>query len=212
MARLRLFGADYSVYVRIARLALEEKRVTHDLVPVDVFAPDGVPDWYGDIHPFGRIPALDDNGFVLFETSAITRYVDEAFDGPDLQPPGPAARARMNQAIAMLDQYGYAAMVWGVYVERVAKPEEGKPSDEARIAAALPVARKCLETLESLKGGGDWLAGGALSLADLHAAPMLACFAKAPEGKEMLDAHAGLGDWWARLAARDSFKATEPGS
>lgn len=54
----RLFEADYSVYVRVARLALIEKGVDHELVPVDAFLADGLPGWYLDLQPFGRIPAL----------------------------------------------------------------------------------------------------------------------------------------------------------
>ena len=86
MTKPQLFGADYSVYVRIVRLALAEKGVGYDLVPVDVFAADGVPAWYLELHPFGRIPAFEHDGLRLFETAAITRYVDEAFAGPPLQP------------------------------------------------------------------------------------------------------------------------------
>lgn len=80
--RPTLYGADYSVYVRIARLALIEKGVDHELVAVDVFAPGGPPAWYGAFHPFGRIPAFEHAGLALRETSAICRYVDEAFAVP----------------------------------------------------------------------------------------------------------------------------------
>lgn len=48
MANPILYGADYSVYVRIARMVLAEKGVDHELVPVDVFAAEGVPAWYFD--------------------------------------------------------------------------------------------------------------------------------------------------------------------
>ena len=58
-----LYGADYSCYVRIARLALIEKGVDHELVPVDIFAKGGPPEWYREIHPFGRIPACEHGGF-----------------------------------------------------------------------------------------------------------------------------------------------------
>jgi glutathione S-transferase len=208
--RPRLFGADYSVYVRIARLALEEKHVDYERVPVDIFDPAGPPDWYRDLQPFGRIPALDDNGFVLFETAAITRYVDEAFAGQPLQPAGAKARARMNQVVAILDHYAYRAMVWDVYVERISKPAEGRQPDEARIAAALLVARTCLATLAKIKGTNAWLASGELTLADLHAAPIIAYFLKAPEGNALLAGFPDLGDWWARMCARPSFRATEP--
>jgi glutathione S-transferase len=47
-------------------------------------------------HRFGKIPAFEHAGFRLYETGAITRYVDEAFPGPRLQPDDPRDRARMN--------------------------------------------------------------------------------------------------------------------
>src|SRR5215813_12750025 len=92
-----LFGAAYSVYVRAARLALEEKRVAYRLVEVDIFAAGGAPADYLERHPFKRIPALEHDGFRLYETGAITRYVDDACAGPSLMPPTPRARARANQ-------------------------------------------------------------------------------------------------------------------
>lgn len=51
-----VYGATYSVYTRIARLALIEKGVAFDLVPVDVFGPGGPPAEHLARHPFGRIP------------------------------------------------------------------------------------------------------------------------------------------------------------
>ena len=54
----RVFGAKYSVYVRIVRLSLAEKGVDYELVPVDIFADGGPPTDYLDRHPFGRIPAF----------------------------------------------------------------------------------------------------------------------------------------------------------
>ena len=51
-----LYGAAYSVYVRAARLTLQEKGVAYRLVPVDVFSEEGVPADHLERHPFGRIP------------------------------------------------------------------------------------------------------------------------------------------------------------
>ena len=126
MARPKLFGADYSVYVRIVQLTLAAKRVDYELVPVDMFAADGMPAWYLEQQPFGRIPAFEHDGLRLFETAAIARYVDEAFAGPALQPADVQRRATMNQIIGLLDAYAYRAMVWDVYVERIDKPNDGK--------------------------------------------------------------------------------------
>ena len=207
---VRLYGNDDSVYVRIARLALAEKGVDYEHVPVDAFAPGGLPDWYRALHPFGRIPAFDHDGLRLFETAAIARYVDEAFAGPALQPAAPRERAVMNQIVGLLDSYAYRAMVWDIYVERMSKPRRGVASDEKRIAAALPVARTVIETLARLKAPGPWLLGDKLTLADLHAAPMFAYFEKAPEGSAMLADSPGMLAWWRAISARPSFAATEP--
>ncbi|TPJ29204.1 glutathione S-transferase family protein [Mesorhizobium sp. B2-7-2] len=205
MAKPTLYGADYSVYVRIARMALEEKGVVYELVPLDIFAAEGIPAWYLEHHPFGRIPAFEHDGFRLFETGAITRYVDEAFDGPALQPADARGRARTVQISGMLDAYGYRAMVWDVAVERLEKV----PPDEALIAGGLSRAETVLKVLTSLKAKGPWLLGEQLTLADLHAAPIIAYFLKVAEGRDLLARFADIRDWYARIAGRSSFARTE---
>jgi glutathione S-transferase len=205
MAKPTLYGADYSVYVRIARMALQEKGVDYELVPLDIFAAEGIPARYLELHPFGRIPAFDHDGFRLFETGAIARYVDEAFDGPALQPADARGRARMSQITGMLDAYGYRAMVWDVAVERLEKTEP----DEALIAGGLRQAETVLEVLTSLKTKGPWLLGDQLTLADLHAAPIIAYFLKVAEGRDLLARFAEIRDWFARIAGRPSFVLTQ---
>jgi glutathione S-transferase len=203
-----LFGAPYSVYVRIVRLVLAEKAVPYRLEEVDVFAPGGAPQGYLGRHPFGRIPAFEHDGFRLYETGAISRYVDAVFAGPALQPAEPRRRARMDQIIGILDSYAYRTLVWDIFVERVRAPAQGRPADEARIAAALPKAATCLAALEDLMAGAPFLAGPAPTLADLHAAPIFAYFRMAAEGADLLARHAGLDAWWQRIAARPSMAAT----
>ena len=200
MARPKLFGADFSVYVRIVQLTLAQKRVDYEHVPVNVFAPEGIPAWYLELQPFGRMPAFEHDGFRLFETAAIARYIDEAFAGPALQPADVKRRATMAQIIGLLDSYAYRAMVWDVYIERVDKPNEGKVSDEALIAAGLEKSRTCLAAMSRLKAPGDWLLGEQLTLADLHAVPMFGYFVKAPEGRALLADHAELARWYERAA------------
>lgn len=205
MAKPILYGADYSVYVRMARMTLEEKGVDYELVPLDIFAAEGIPAWYLEHHPFGRIPAFEHDGFRLFETSAIARYVDEAFDGPALQPADPRGRARMGQIAGMLDAYGYRAMVWDVAVERLEK----EAPDEALIADGLSQAETVLKVLASLKANGPWLLGDQLTLADLHAAPVIAYFVKVTEGRDTLARFADIESWYSRIAARPSFARTK---
>jgi len=68
---LVLHGFRYSVYVRVARIALAEKALAYEHVEIDPFAPD-MPTEYLDLHPFRRVPTLVDGDFVLYETGAIT--------------------------------------------------------------------------------------------------------------------------------------------
>lgn len=208
--RCRLYGASYSVYVRIVRLALAEKGVDYALVPVDVFAAVGLPPDHLARHPFGRIPAFEHDAFRLYETGAIVRYVDDAFEGPPLQPAAVRQRARCNQIVSLADNYAYANLVWGVYVERAERPARGIAPDEARIAAALHVARTCFAAISDLMGGQAFLAGSEPSLADLYLAPMIDYFIRAPEGEALLGEHPRLAGWWQRMLARPSMEATRP--
>ncbi|MDR6287696.1 glutathione S-transferase [Inquilinus ginsengisoli] len=205
-----LYGARYSAYVRTALMVLQEKGVAFDLVEVDIFAPGGPPPDHLPRHPFGRIPAFEHDGFALYETAAITRYVDEAFDGPALQPADARGRARLTQIIGILDAYAYRPLVWDIYVERVSKPATGSPADESLIANALPRAELCLDVLAGFLGDGPWLLGDAISLADLHAAPILDYFKMAPEGRALMAGRNRLEAWWDRLTARPSATVLGP--
>ena len=206
--RLVLHGAAYSVYTRIVRLVLMEKGLSYDLREVEVFGPGGPPKAYLALHPFGRIPALEHGSMRLYETGAITRYLDAAFPEPPLLPTSPRRRARVDQIIGILDSYAYRAMVWDIFVERIRAPAQGRVPDEARISAALPHARTCLEALEALQDGRRFLVGSRLTLADLHAIPILAYFVMTPEGRALMREFPVLGAWWARISARPSVSAT----
>lgn len=210
MGKPVLYGASYSVYVRASRLALHEKGVDYDLVPVDVFAEGGPPASYLARQPFGRIPAFEHDGFQLYETGAITRYIDEAFDGPQLQPADPQGRARVNQIISIADGYIYPVLVWGIYVEQVSKPARGEQSDMKRLQASLSKAPIILDALADLIGDGAWLGGENITLADLHVAPMIDYFSRAPESLPMLARHAHLSEWWSRMRERASMRRTQP--
>ena len=207
MAEPVVYGHPFSVYVRIVRQAVEEKGVAYRLVEIDPFAPGGPPADYLARQPFGRIPAFEHDGFRLYETGAISRYVDESFTGPALQPSEPRRRARMNQVIGIVDSYAYRTLVWDIFVERVRAPQTGRTPDEARIAAALPKAETCLAALADLLEG-PYFCGPTVTLADLHAAPVFAYFRMAPEGAAIMARHDRLGRWWNAVAARPSMAAT----
>jgi glutathione S-transferase len=204
MANPILYGPGYSTYARSARLSLEEKGVPYEHVEVDFL--QGMPAEQVARHPFSKVPAFEHEGFYLYETCAIERYVDEAFEGPALQPADPKARARMSQIISILDSYVYGAMITNVLIQRLVVPAMGGESDEAVIEAALPAARNSAEVLEGFIGERNYLVGDALSLADLHLVPILTYFKLTPESGPILEDKPGLHRWAEVMAARDSVK------
>jgi len=208
MASIELLGLRISVYTRIARLALEEKKVDYELREVDIFADTGPPAEYLEYNPFGTIPCLKYGGFTLYETGAICRYIDEMFLGMPLQPKEPAPRARMNQIISVLDSYTYRPMVWDVYVQRIVVAGSGGQADEALIATALPTLKTVLQQIDLWRGDSDFLVGDAITLADLYAYPMLRYFIETGEGSAMLESFPRLNEWLSHMQTRTSARAT----
>lgn len=208
VAEPSLFGASCGVYVRIVRLVLAEKGVAYRLVERDRPELDGPWPEGPQHHAFGRMPAFEHDGFVLYETAAITRYVDEGFAGPALQPASARGRARMHQIISLLDNLAYHTLVWDIFVERVRAAFEGRAADQQRIAAALPIAETCLDELVELMADAPYLAGERVTLADLHAAPMMIYAQMSPEGAALMRDRPTLGDWLTRIGRRSSIGDT----
>ena len=208
-AKPTLYGATYSVYVRAARTALEAKHVKYHLENIDIFAKDGIPQFYRSLNPFARIPTLVHGDFTLFETVAINRYIDEAFDGPALQPADARGRARMTQIISMADTSAYRPLVWDIYVERISKPREGEAGNEALIASALPRARTYLSALNDLVAEGPYLLGESPGLADFHTAPIFGYFLETEEGQVLMSDFPRLQRWWAAMSVYEPWQIAQ---
>lgn len=205
-----LRGYQFSVYNRIARMVLHEKGVTYETEEIDPFAVD-LPEDYLRRHPFRRVPVLSHGAFDVYETTAIGRYVNAAFDGPSLMPADAEALARVAQVVSIVDNYGYRPMVRQVFAHRVFRPAIGEVSDEAEVAEGIKASLPVLGALNSLASEGHVLNDQIFTLADCHLAPMIAYFVQAPEGAELLSAYSALADWWASALQRRSTKETDPG-
>lgn len=206
---VELWGYHHSVYAWIARLALHEKGVAYTWLEVDPFA-DRVPADYLALHPFGRVPTLIDGDFAVYETSAITQYLDEAFEGPRLQPLAPAQRARVRQIVSVIDSYVYWPLVRQVFSHGVFRPRLGHPCDHTEYRRGLEAAPRVLHALDQLAQGGSYLIADSLSLADVHLAPMIAYFTDAPDGSALMAQHERLSAWWSAMSLRPALVATRP--
>ena len=195
-----------SPYGRAVLIALEEKGAPYRLAalaPGTHKSPQHL-----KVHPFGRIPVLQQDDFILYETQAIIRYLDRVHAPASLTPTDLRAAARMDQLMNITDWYVMPQVSVPITRNRVVAPRVNRPVDEDAIARALPNARICIAEIGRLLDGHSWMAGDALSLADLLLAPQLSMFAQAPEGAQILQEHENLRRWLARIEARPSMQAT----
>ena len=206
---VQLHGYHYSVYAWIARLAMHAKGIGYEWVEINPFAKD-VPPEYLAMHPFGRVPTLVNGDFVLFETSAITGYIDEAFPGPPLQPFKPEDRARASQIISVVDSYAYWPLVRQVFSHGVFRPRLGHPADPIEYQRGLESAPLVLRALDQLATGGGFLVADSLSLADIHLAPMVAYFTSDRNGEALLRQYDRLSAWWSVMSSEKHFVETRP--
>ncbi len=205
MTDITIYGPAMSTYVRTARLAAAEKGITHALEDVD-FGSDS----HRKLHPFAKVPVMRHGDFLLYETEAICRYIDRAFPGPPLQPTEITALARMDQWLSAISDYVYPVMIEDLVWERFVVPMEGGQPDEALIAAAVPKIREQLGIFERTLAATPYLAGAAPSLADWLLFPIIFYVRATPEGEAALPQAPKVRDWFARVAARPSARATDP--
>lgn len=209
MSALTLYGFPRSSFVNIARMILTHKDIDynfHDLEPVM-----GKPEHLA-LHPFDRVPILQHGDFTVYETSAITAYIDDAFGGPRLTPDDTKTRARMNQWISAVNSYYYNYMIYHVTHERLVFPELGIAPDEKVVAHALPNIETGLAVAErQLSHGKNYLLGDELSIADFYLLPSTFAFSLTPEGQSMYPKFPALGRWRERMDGLPAVKTVRAG-
>jgi len=205
--KITLYGFDASTYVRTVRMLLAEKGAEYDQVPVNVLA--GEPHLPENLarQPFGKVPVVEHGKRRLYETSAITRYLNEALPGKSLIPASLMNRARMDMGVGIVDSYGYGALV-GVAGYHLFPDLIGGKNEDAR-KAAIEKSRLVLTELMKLRGNDPWIAGAEPSLADFYLAPIAFYVSLTEDAAKVFDVP-GFADWWARVQALPSYKATEP--
>ncbi len=206
MSKVTIYGVPPSSYVRTARLALEEKGVPYEFEAVKLDT-----DEYKQRHPWSKVPAFQHGDLRLFETSAICRYVDAAFDGPALQPASAADRAVQDQWISVIDAYIYASAIKGYAFCYILPSFRGEPPDLEGAKRGVAALEHDFGQLEkAYAAGGGFLAGGKLSLADLFVVPIVQTVGLFPEGKAVLEKCPSLRKFQAAFEQRDSFKKVQP--
>ncbi|MEZ5894352.1 MAG: glutathione S-transferase family protein [Parvularculaceae bacterium] len=157
-------------------------------------------------NPSGRIPAMDDNGFVLSESDAIMIYL--ASKKPNtLYPDDQKARAKVNQWL-MWDMAHWTPAYQPIQFERMIKPMFGMgETDEKVVEAALTRFRREAGILNEALQGKDWIVGSGPTLADFAAGAGLT-YAK--QADMPVAEFPNVVAWNARVMGLEGFKKTAP--
>lgn len=196
-----------SPYGRAVLVTLYEKGIDFRFIPVSPATMKSEP--HLSRHAFGRVPVIEHDGFTLYETQAIMRYLDRLRAAPALVPKDAQAAARMDQLISICDWYLFQGVNNVIGFQRVVGPKlMGLKPDEDAITAAMPKAQTVMAELSRLLGEKDYFAADALTLADLMIAPQLDFLAETPEWAVLTANRPNLQGWLARMRDRESMQAT----
>jgi glutathione S-transferase len=199
---MKLYHHPFSTFSRRVRMQLIEKRVSIDEVVVNMEAKEHKSESYRALNPYARVPVLTDGDFVLYESSAIMEYLEQAFPEPALLPTGARARALVSMHIKLCDLEVGTHTSTLFFARRFLPRERWDLSAQER--ARSGIARH-LEILSQQLGEQAYLVADSFSLADLAYAvltPFLGLFELEPP--------ANVAAWMARIEARPSAQATRP--
>ena len=199
---IKLYTFPPSTNSRKVRIALLEKGLEFERINVDLSKQEQKSPEYLKIHPFGQIPALDDEGFIIYDSTVINEYLEDEYPYPSLMPNDSEGRARARLLEDLRDTHFNPYFVHIIHEMR--KPEGER--DNQRIDNAKTEITKCLDRLEAELDGKEYLAG-TFSLADVAFMSNFELLDRfgIPVA---VDKHKNTAAWIARLKARSSFAAS----
>jgi glutathione S-transferase len=182
---LTVYDAPRCPYCARVRIVLAEKHVEYEAVEIDLH---DRPAWIYEKNATGRVPVVEEDGWVLPESAVIMEYLEERYPEPPLLAADPGDRALARLWIHRHDDFTRP-----YYALRRGEDGAGERFDQelARLDAALTVQ--------------PWLSGAAYGLADIAYVPWV-LRARDTLGVE-LDAFPALADWLARLLERPAVAA-----
>jgi len=199
---IKLHYHPLSTYSRRVLIALIEKRISHERIALDMTARKHKEPAYLALNPYGRVPTLEENGFVLYESTAILDYLEATHPTPALAPSDARERALVDMHMKLCDLQMTRPWAAIVFPKRFLPKERW---NETAMAEARAEVEKHLAIVERQLGGGKFLAGNQFTLADLCYLPFLEFLPLAE-----IEPPPGVGAWTERLLARPSALKTKP--
>ncbi len=200
---MKLYGALLSPFVRKVAVIATEKGISWDLARGGPGSTD--PEFLA-ASPLGKIPAIDDEGFTLADSSAIAFYLEAKYPDPCLLPADPQARGKT----VFWDEYAdtvLGASGLKILFNRLVGPKLLKVGGDEAIAlqgeAELP---RWLDWLESQVPAQGWLVGESFTLADIAVASTMRTLAYVGHGIDPV-LRPITAAWYERVIARPAWNA-----
>lgn len=205
MTKLIVYGTPLSTYVRTVRLLLESAGVDYTLKGIDIFNGENQSGEYLSKNPFGKIPTLEVDGELLYETAAITEYLDIVFADHKFSPSEPMLKARMRQIIAIIDNYLYAPF-GTIVIQCLVVPSQGGKTDSDLVQKAAVPVQRAIEAIESLAVASPYLLGSELSIADFYLIPLFIYLSQTLEFEAITAQTPRLRSWWDKVNQLENVK------
>lgn len=204
---MKLYSGPLSLFSRKVEIALREKELSFDRVFVPFSQTAGYNPKYPEVlaaNPKGEVPVLTDGDLVLFDSTLILEYLEDAYPDPPLYPSSPAERARCR----LLDLFADEIML--VPLRDLMHRTEPRAADPERWAAAEAGAGQAEAVIAGHLAGLDDRLGDrrylctAFSAADISVF-MVTLFSQRLGGPP-LEEHRALSAWYQRLMDRPAFR------
>jgi glutathione S-transferase len=169
MAGLRIYGIARTRAFR-ALWAAREVGVAYEHLPIEIGDAGARSPEFLALNPNGRLPCIVDDGFVLFESLAITLYLAKKHALGTLYPVALEDEARAWQwSLWALNEVDRGVNIWSLHAVRLPPDER----DAAKRNEALQVLAAPFRVLDAAVAERPYLLGDAFSIADLNVAAVI---------------------------------------
>lgn len=162
---LKIYGLPISTWSNRVRFTANKLDLDYDFIPVNLAAGEGQTEAYLALHPAGKVPAMDDAGFKLFESGAICKYL-AAKTASDLYPSDFHTRAIVDQWSDFVALHVAKAMERVLFNE-VIYQFVGVEKDQRSLEEGRTFLARFLPIIDTQLGKSSFLARDSLSLADM---------------------------------------------
>jgi glutathione S-transferase len=163
---LKIYGVEFSNNVNKVRFVANALGLDYELIKIDVLKGEQRSQEYLKINPVGKVPAIDDQGFLLFESSAISKYLADKHNS-FYYPRDLERRAIIDQWIDFSNIHVQTAL-GRVFFNRVVAPSQGLEVDGRSASYGTKLLESYLPVIDAQLAKHGFLAGGEISLADLN--------------------------------------------